>query len=71
MSRIEVRMVRCRDCGEVFPVTGGFIPAECVDKTCPKCGSKRTHFSTIEDIKYRIRFAKDYLKTKKTSSGSK
>lgn len=65
MSRIEVRMVRCRDCGEVFPISGGFLPAECVDKTCPKCGSKRTHFSRIEDIKFGIRIIKDYIKTKK------
>jgi Zn finger protein HypA/HybF involved in hydrogenase expression len=65
MSRIEVRMVRCRDCGEVFSVSGGFLPVECADKTCPKCGSKRTHFSTIEDIKYGIKMIKLYLKTKK------
>lgn len=51
MSDYSIRMVRCRNCGEVFSVSGGFIPEECADKTCPKCGSKRTHFSTIEDIK--------------------
>lgn len=65
MSRIEVRMVRCRNCGEVFSVSGGFLPVECADKTCPKCGSKRTYFSIIEDIKFKIRFIKDFIKTKK------
>ena len=65
MSDYRIRMVRCRNCGEVFPVSGGFLPVECADKTCPKCGSKRTHFSTIEDIKFKIGLIKDYKKKKK------
>lgn len=65
MSDYRIRMVRCRNCGEVFPVSGGFLPAELSDKTCPKCGSTKTHFSTIEDIKSKIKTIKHYLKSKK------
>ncbi len=58
----KIGMRRCRDCGEVFPdliAGGGYVYQETkrVDTTCPKCGSKNTHYSlkeTIKDIKDKL-----------------
>ena len=48
IKRIPVR-VRCRECGEIFPIDAQDEKA----RTCPRCGSKQ-NYSLFSGIEFRI-----------------
>ena len=54
ISSVQTKSVRCKDCGEVFPVyttTGGYINTSKSNGKCPKCGSKKYRYDIKENIK--------------------